>query len=134
MRMGPRHLAFFCWILLIENVLSQQPDVEGESFFEHKVRPLLIEIRLGCHSGDAEKPNGGLRLDGREAALAGGDNGPALDLDQPDQSLLIRAIRYQDSDIQMPPDGKLSGREIAVLENWIRRGLPYPGPSSSARP
>ncbi|MFM7540019.1 MAG: c-type cytochrome domain-containing protein, partial [Planctomycetota bacterium] len=48
------------------------------SFFESRVRPVLVEHCGKCHGvGDGAKVKGGLRLDSRKSVLAGGDNGPA---------------------------------------------------------
>lgn len=106
--------------------LAQDVNKEGILFFEQKVRPLLVEKCFECHAqGDADV-KGGLKLDSRLAILSGGDNGPAVMPGDADQSLLIRAVRYEDPDIEMPPDGKLSQREVETLEEWVRRGLPYP--------
>ena len=44
-----------------------------------------------------------LRLDSREGWMTGGERGPAIIPGDPEQSLVIRAVRYQDSDLQMPP-------------------------------
>lgn len=119
-------LAPILWLALIQLVMSQTPTAQDLAFFEQKVRPLLVEKCFECHSQKSDKPNGGLRLDARDSILAGGDNGPAIVVEQPQQSLLVRAIHYRDPDIEMPPDGKLSDREIATIEDWVRRGLPYP--------
>src|SRR6266540_2938506 len=65
-------------------------------FFERKVRPLLSQHCYQCHSTKAKKQRGGLLLDTRSTALAGGDSGPVLVPGRPDDSLLIRAVRHQD--------------------------------------
>ena len=44
---------------------------------------------------------------------------------EPDQSLLLAAIR-QTGDLQMPPDRKLPGEQIAAIERWIKLGAPWP--------
>ena len=45
----------------------------------------------------------------------------------PDKSLLIKAVRYKDEDLRMPPDGKkLTGAQVADLEAWVRMGVPLP--------
>jgi hypothetical protein len=104
---------------------AEPADIE---FFEKKVRPLLVERCHGCHSTQAKKQRGGLHLDSRASILQGGDSGPALVPGRPEQSLLIRAVRYEKDGLHMPPRGKLPLQEVAVLEEWIRRGAPYPGP------
>ncbi len=47
-------------------------------FFEQKIRPLLVERCYECHSAEAKKLKGGLRLDSRDGFLKGGDSGPAI--------------------------------------------------------
>jgi hypothetical protein len=97
--------------------------------FESKVRPLLVERCSSCHWA-SKKVRGRLRLDQRAGLLAGGDSGPAVVPGQPDRSLLIQAVRHQHETLHMPPRGKLSVREIAVLEEWVRRGVPFPSPAA----
>ena len=44
-------------------------------------------------------------------------------LGDPEKSLLIKAVRYTDPDLQMPPKGKkLSDAQIADLVAWVRMG------------
>ena len=100
----------------------------GHDFFENKIRPLLIEHCLKCHDGAAtDKPKGGLALDTRAGWEKGGEHGPAIVPGQPDKSLFIRAIRYADKDLQMPPKGKpLTAQQVALFEEWVRMGAPDP--------
>ena len=96
-------------------------------FFEQKVRPVLVERCYKCHSAEAEKVKGGLRLDSREGWRSGGESGPAIIPGEPDKSLLIKAVRYLDKDLQMPPkDQKLSEAQIADLVAWVKMGAPDP--------
>ncbi len=93
--------------------------------FEKKVRPILLERCLECHSAD-KKIKGGLSLDTGALTLKGGDTGPAILPGDPDKSLLIEAVRYANHDLQMPPKGRLSDSEVRALEEWIRMGAPDP--------
>ena len=95
-------------------------------FFEKKIRPVLAEHCYKCHSADAKKLKGGLRLDHRAGVLKGGDTRPAIVLSKPEKSLLIEAIGYGNVDLEMPPRGKLSTAQIADLTEWVRRGAPWP--------
>jgi Protein of unknown function (DUF1553)/Protein of unknown function (DUF1549)/Planctomycete cytochrome C/Concanavalin A-like lectin/glucanases superfamily len=95
------------------------------AFFETDVRPLLVDRCWSCH-GDAKAPKGGLRLTSREGVLQGGDGGPAAVAGKPDESPLIRAVRYLDEP-RMPPKVKLKDREIEILSRWVAMGLPWPG-------
>lgn len=100
------------------------PSREQLDFFEQKIRPLLIERCYKCHADKQAK--GGLRLDDRPAWQKGGDTGPALIPGKPDESLLVKAIRYQSDEVKMPPAGRLADAEIALLEEWVRMGAPDP--------
>src|SRR5216110_3013519 len=75
-------------------------------FFEKKVRPVLIERCHSCHSAAATKLKGGLRLDSLEAALKGGDTGPAIVPGKTEKSLLVDAVSYKNIELRMPPKGK----------------------------
>src|SRR5580704_14613869 len=76
-------------------------------FFESKIRPVLADNCYKCHSTQAEKDKAGLLLDTREGVLKGGDDGPVIVPGNPDASMLIKAFRYIDPDMQMPKDKKL---------------------------
>jgi len=97
---------------------------EQIEFFEKRVRPILVERCYECHG--AKEANGGLRLDHRDGLLLGGDSGAALVPNNPDASLIVRAVKYNDADLQMPPTGAIPATEIAVLEEWIRFGAVDP--------
>lgn len=100
---------------------------EGVAFFESKIRPLLVEHCNECHGGT--KTKGGLSLDTRAGWEKGGDSGAAIVPGKPDESLLIKAVRYADEDLAMPPKkkgGKLSEAEIRALEQWVKMGAPDP--------
>ena len=79
----------------------------------------------------AEEAAGGIALDSRAAALAGGDSGPAVVPGKPDESLLIEAVRRQ-GDVKMPPDKPLTDPQIAALTRWVELGAPWP--ASAAKP
>jgi mono/diheme cytochrome c family protein len=104
---------------------------EATKFFEERVRPVLANHCQPCH--DAARHKGGLRLDSRTALLQGGDSGPAIKPGQPEESLLIRAIRHGEQ-LRMPPKKKLSQREITDLTAWVRHGAPWPDTSATVRP
>jgi hypothetical protein len=103
-------------------------------FFENKVRPVLANSCYKCHSTKGEKVKGGLLLDSREALLKGGDSGAAIVPGSPDSSLLIKAIRYTDPDLQMPPKGdKLTEQQVNDLVAWVKMGAPDPRVQSVAQ-
>ena len=95
-------------------------------FFENKIRPVLADNCYKCHSTQAEKVKGGLLLDSRDGLLKGGDTGVAIVPGNPEASLLIKAVRYTDPDLQMPKNKKLDDDQIADLVAWVKMGAPDP--------
>jgi hypothetical protein len=94
-----------------------------ELFFETRIRPVLESTCFRCHGG--EKVRGGLRVDSREALLKGGNTAPALMPGQPEQSLLIQAIRHKHDDIHMPPGRPLAAPIVADFALWIKNGAAW---------
>jgi hypothetical protein len=106
---------------------AQTPSPAGVQFFENKIRPILSDNCYKCHSSQAAKLKGGLSLEYHESMLRGGDSGPAVVPGDPDKSLLIKAVRYTDADLQMPPKGnKLADAQVADLTAWVKMGAPDP--------
>ena len=99
-----------------------QPSAADVEFFETRVRPVLAVNCYGCHGPD--KQVNSLRVDSREALVRGGKRGSALVAGKPGESLLIQAVRHMG--LQMPLGGRLKDSEIAALEEWVRRGAPWP--------
>lgn len=96
-------------------------------FFEKKVRPLLADNCLDCHTGTKAKV--GLELNHREGWLAGSDYRKVVDLADPAKSVLIQAVLQTGAkDIpSMPEKGaKLSAESVEILKQWISMGLPWP--------
>jgi hypothetical protein len=89
--------------------------------FEKDVVGILEANCLKCHGG--AKPKGGLDLTRRDGILSGGESGPAVDLTNPAESLLLKAINYDG--YEMPPTGQLSPQQIETLTNWVKGGLAW---------
>ena len=104
--------------------VAPQMSADDLQFFESEVRPLLTDHCYECHAGESRILRGGLRLDHRAGWLRGGDSGPAIVPGDPQNSLLMQAVRYES--MEMPPAGRLSEQQTAVLGEWIRRGAPDP--------
>jgi len=103
------------------------------AFFENKIRPILANNCYQCHSATAEKIKGDLTLDTRDGVLQGGDSGPAIVPGDPEASLLIKAVRYTDPDLQMPKKKKLSDDQIVDLTAWVKMGAPDPRTATVAK-
>ena len=124
------------WLFALNGFLSAAVSVqiapEQLEFFENKIRPILANHCLECHSGEKGKVKGGLNMDSKEDVLKGGDTGPALEAGNVKGSLMIKAVTWED-DLQMPPKKKLSDEQIADLKKWISIGAPDPRePSKTA--
>jgi mono/diheme cytochrome c family protein len=96
-----------------------------------KAWPIIENSCVGCHGADKQK--GKLRLDTRDAWLAGGRDGKVVTVGKPEGSLLIECIRYQakKEDQNMPPKHKdqLSAEQVKAISDWIAGGLPWPDPA-----
>jgi hypothetical protein len=98
-------------------------DARGAAFFEKEVLPILKANCFKCHGGP--RPRGRLSLASRKGLLTGGDLGPAVSLEKPGDSLLLKAIHYRDG-LEMPPTGKLPARQLDILTRWVKAGAPWP--------
>ena len=115
----------------VESLGESQPEVkdsqESLAFFESKIRPVLVEQCYSCHSEKAAtdgKLKGGLYLDSKDGMLRGGDTGPALGSEHSEESLILKALRYEE--YEMPPSGKLSANIIEDFERWVAQGAVDP--------
>jgi hypothetical protein len=105
---------------------SAADDAKAVEFFENKIRPVLAEKCYSCHSVKAGKNKGGLLLDTREGIRQGGDTAAAVVPGDAEKSLLIKAIRYADEDLQMPPKKQLPAEVVADFAQWIAMGAADP--------
>ena len=124
-RKQDRRIAVFLFFsaYLIHSFYS--PDKLRATIFEQQVLPILKSKCIGCHG--AKKAEGGLRLDLRRTALAGGDSGRAIIARQASKSLLIQRILSKDADLRMPQKSRpLSKNEINALRRWIDSGANWP--------
>ena len=127
-----RGFYLYAFILLcargVVGVDAATSDSAGIEYFERNIRPVLVENCYGCHSSQAEKGvRGEFNMETREGIRKGGEHGPGVVPGDPERSSLIRAIRYTDDALQMPPKNKkLPDVVIAHLEAWVKMGAPDP--------
>src|SRR5947207_1430073 len=87
----------------------------------------MLTTQRGEAARSTGTDNGSLLLDTKDGLLKGGETGPAIVAGDPEKSLLIKAVRYADPDLQMPPKGKkLADDQIADLVAWVKMGAPDP--------
>jgi hypothetical protein len=122
-----RVLACSLWLMAAMVAPSSgADDHDGVAFFETRIRPVLVEKCQECHSSQARKPKGGLKVDSRAAIRAGGTSGPAVVPGDIDASLLYQAISAADGVEPMPPKAKLPASVVADFRRWIKMGAPDP--------
>lgn len=113
-------------LLLLTSLVAADDPIAGlavaERHFELHVRPMLVKHCVACHGPD--KQEGGLRLDSRAALLVGGDSGAAVVPGEPDESLMLQAVRYDG--LEMPPAGPLPEADAERLAAWISAGAAWP--------
>lgn len=93
-------------------------------FFEAKIRPVLVRHCYKCHSAEADKLQGSLRLDFADSTRMGGESGPAVVPGNLQDSLLLSALQHDS--FEMPPDRRLPDSVIADFEQWIKNGAVDP--------
>src|SRR5438105_9168406 len=127
-------LAVATLLCAVAPVARAAESTDGFAFFEQNVRPLLASRCYECHATTAKKVKGNLLLDSKGGLTHGGELGPVIVPGNPDESLLIQAVRYSHGDLKMPPKGKLPQPEIDALVRWVKMGAPDPrqGPSVTA--
>lgn len=102
--------------------------------FARDIKPIFDRSCVSCHGPD--RPKSGFRLDHREAAMRGGDNGKAVIPGDSTNSPLAQVIMGTHPDIErMPPKGKgqpLTPGEIASVRAWIDQGAEWPDAAAAA--
>ena len=121
-------------LLMRKLILLLVVPLGAQDLFETKIRPVLVTRCYVCHSAEAAKVQGGLLLDSVAGLRRGGNSGAVIEPGDPDKSLLIRALRYQDKDLRMPPGKALPPEVVADFENWIRSGAVMPAAAIAAKP
>ncbi len=141
MAFHPSVAVCFSFLLLVAvgpAVHAEAPPADAATtFFEKKVRPILVQHCAGCHSAETNA-KGGLRVDDRNGLLAGGKSGPAVVPGDPSKSRLILKVTHKDAKQRMPQEApSLSNEQIADLTTWIKDGAAWPAlrlPASLGKP
>ncbi|MDA1008343.1 MAG: hypothetical protein O2800_04995 [Planctomycetota bacterium] len=104
----------------------------GTIRFEDDVQPILTEYCVECHG--KKKRNGGLSFTPISEALTlvpEEDEPAVIVAGRPDESDMMRRLTLpSDHDDVMPPDERLSAKDIAILRAWIAQGaITNPSPA-----
>jgi hypothetical protein len=91
------------------------------------IKPIFDESCVKCHG--AEKPKAKLRLDSKEGALAGSEEGKVIAPGKALESqLLLSVARQGDPDYHMPPANNkakippLTPAQVGLIRAWIDQG------------
>ena len=102
----------------VASLIAADAPLPAEIEFNRDIRPILSDNCFTCHGPDEKKRISGLRLDQKP--------GPEFDL----RSVLAR-VSHENEALRMPPaysgKGRLSDRQIELLERWIDQGAEYQG-------
>ncbi len=107
--------------------VTAQENPASPEFYTQRVQPILQTNCYRCHGGMNRR--GGLNIETREGMLKGGHDGSVLVPGDPAKSLLVRLIRHEgpaNDPMPMPPRGKLSDADIAIVEQWVKAGAIMP--------
>jgi hypothetical protein len=97
--------------------------------FRRDIQPLFSQHCYRCHGPDLQLS--GLRLDQRQAALAGGNSGAVIEPANSAASKLIQLVAGSEKGKVMPPEGeRLSAEQVILLRAWIDQGADWPEEAS----
>ncbi len=116
------------------DVSKLPPPAQKQVDFGHDIKPILEQTCLRCHG--PEKPKARFRLDNRESALKGGENGIDIIPGDSAKSPLIHYVARLVEDMEMPPPGKgdpLTPEQVGLLRTWINQGAPWTGTEATVK-
>src|SRR5215213_3598956 len=102
-------------------VASVSFPADGKIDFVRDVQPVLQASCVECHNADNKK--GRLRLDAKSFAGKGGQSGDVIAAGKPAESLLIRRVRGEGGEKQMPfKRPPLPAEQARILAAWVEQG------------
>ena len=125
--MIPQPFTPIAFVVLLASCSGTTVGMADESVYTGKIKPLLRERCYSCHG--ALKQEAGLRVDTVSAMRKGGENGPVLNLETPEESLMLKRILTADEDDRMPPlheGSPFSAAQADLLRQWITSGAAAP--------
>ena len=111
-------------LLTAAHIAAADMTPDQRTFFEERIRPVLVKQCYECHSQTSKKLGGKLLLDAPSEMIAGGESGPAVIAGKPDESLIVQAVRYDG--LEMPPKKRLPDHIVNDFVEWVKMGAPDP--------
>ncbi|MEJ7591886.1 MAG: c-type cytochrome domain-containing protein [Planctomycetaceae bacterium] len=98
--------------------------------FKDEVAPWLVNICMGCHSGNT--PRGKFGFTTFEQLLQGGPTGITIYPGKPEESYIVDLVLRQEP-LKMPQgQAQLKRSQAVALETWIREGAHFDGKDPKA--
>ncbi|MEZ6122704.1 MAG: c-type cytochrome domain-containing protein [Planctomycetaceae bacterium] len=99
--------------------------------FKNDVAPTLMNVCLGCHSGN--NPRGGFNMTTFEQLLSGGDTGNTIVPGDPDGSYIVD-LTLRQKPIKMPAGNQtaIKRSQAEAIEKWVREGAHFDGTDPKA--
>lgn len=118
-------------VLRLLLALIPATDQSAPPDYASKVLPILTQYCIGCHNADDAQ--GGLVMDDFAQMLEGGEHGPPLVPNKPDESLFVLLVEGKKKPKMPPKDNPApTSEEIAVLRAWVGGGAK--GPDGAGAP
>ena len=127
-------LGWVCLLAAEQTEVELPPSADTKVDFQRQIQPILEARCHSCHG--AQQQLGGLRLDSREVALAGGYTGAVIIPGKSQESRLIHLVaglKKSAQDPVMPMGGdRLTSQEVGLLRAWIDQGALWAEPGRSS--
>ena len=108
-------------LLTCEPLLRAQEKID----FVRDIQPIFAKSCQSCHGPKTQM--GGLRLDAKDPALAGGQSGKVIQPGRAAESILYQRIAGLGDQARMPMGGKpLEAAQVALIRAWIDQGAQWP--------
>ncbi len=115
----------FAWLSATVALAATPLSAEEPVDYLRQIKPVLQARCFACHGVLKQKSD--LRLDTAAAVLKGGKDGPAVDVKNPADSLMIQRVTTKEESERMPPEGEpLTPVQVKLLTAWIAQGAKAP--------
>jgi dipeptidyl aminopeptidase/acylaminoacyl peptidase len=109
------------YLLLLPVALFAQ--AQAPPTYDDDIRPIFQRRCFACHS--AAEARAGVSLESYAGVMRGGGSGDIVKPGLPGRSVLYQAVAHEGDGVPRMPlnQPKISDREIALIQEWIQKGL-----------